>query len=165
MITLASVQARSFIPVRPAEGIERSGIDRLMVEEASASSRYDPLRVLKEDKINHNANSQREASSRYDPLRVLKGCVLSRQPLCVSPASSRYDPLRVLKERLPPVRLPGYQASSRYDPLRVLKGKSWPRRRKAPCGFIPVRPAEGIESLVALALLLDRQRLHPGTTR
>ncbi len=59
------------------------------------------------------------------------------------------------------------RASSRYDPLRVLKvlmlGRVYKISRER---FIPVRPAEGIESCTGgSALNCAIATLHPGTTR
>ncbi len=64
--------ASGFIPVRPAEGIERFGRVDVRFLANQASSRYDPLRVLKDFGESPGGTEQILASSRYDPLRVLK---------------------------------------------------------------------------------------------
>ncbi len=110
----------------------------------NASSRYDPLRVLKAV-ARRGGLPLLPASSRYDPLRVLKVCDQALGGIRCA-ASSRYDPLRVLKEACCICRSGCVGASSRYDPLRVLKVAHRPLPPHRSRCFIPVRPAEGIES-------------------
>ncbi len=72
-------------------------------------------------------------------------------------ASSRYDPLRVLKVLYHQNEFIRGYASSRYDPLRVLKDRRVLAFAFATTRFIPVRPAEGIESSVEAKMHGDKQ--------
>ncbi len=110
-----------FIPVRPAEGIERLHLLQFRFFQPFASSRYDPLRVLKA-RIEYTNFGSTMASSRYDPLRVLK----VRYRIAARQWSEGFIPVRPAEgiERYRRRRCTctsRQKASSRYDPLRVLK--------------------------------------------
>ena len=130
-----------------------------------ASTRFDPLRVLKHHLIAQGEVEECEASTRFDPLRVLKHRVISRfktsrisfnairpaegietemilgQPHSLLSASTRFDPLRVLK----------------HDPLEAIWDDD--------ICFNAIRPAEGIETFNVMPHGIVHEELQRDSTR